>query len=51
MGRLDFDAQVVRAGWLACGALDEDELERRLGDGEVCIAGRRLAGSAPNSLL
>jgi hypothetical protein len=21
---------VVRAGWLACGALDEDELERRL---------------------
>src|SRR4051812_15695145 len=39
-GRLD--AEVVEAGLLAALAFDQDELERWLGDGEVCIAGPAL---------
>jgi hypothetical protein len=38
LGRFDLDAEVVQAGLLAGGALDQDELERRGGDGEVRVA-------------
>ncbi|HLN70135.1 MAG TPA: hypothetical protein VK280_23055 [Streptosporangiaceae bacterium] len=31
------------------GVLQQDEFERRLADGEVGVAGLRLAGSVPNS--
>jgi hypothetical protein len=46
----DFDAKVVQGAALA-GVLEQDELERRLGDGEVGVAGLRLAGPVPNSLV
>ena len=39
----DFDAEVVECPGLAV-AFDEDELERRLGDGEVGVAGTHLGG-------
>jgi hypothetical protein len=39
LGRVDLDAEMVqRAGRLG-GVLDQDQLERRLGDGEVGVAG------------
>src|ERR1700727_386488 len=41
-GGLDLDAEVVHPGGLAGGALDQDELERRLGDREVGVAGAAL---------
>ena len=40
----DFDAQMVRGATLA-GVFQQDQLQRRLGDGEVRVTGRRLAGS------
>src|SRR5690606_21049595 len=43
-GGLDLHAQMVQAGVLAGLALDEDELERGLGDGEVGVAGAALGG-------
>ena len=42
VGGVDLDAEVVHAGVLAGLALDEDELERRGGDGEVGVAGAAL---------
>lgn len=47
LGGLDLDAEVVEAAALA-GVLDEHELERGLRDGEVGVAGLRLAGSVLN---
>jgi hypothetical protein len=41
---------MIEAAALA-GVLQQDELERRLGNGEVGVAGRRLAGSASNSFV
>ncbi|GAX54228.1 hypothetical protein AQJ27_33715 [Streptomyces olivochromogenes] len=38
VGGLDFDAEVIHAGFLAGFALDQDELERRFGDGEIRVA-------------
>ena len=46
VGRLDLDAEVVQGARLAV-ALDQDQLQRRLGDGEVRVARpdlRRLGG-------
>jgi hypothetical protein len=43
-GGVDFDAEVVHPGGLARDALEQDELERRLGDGEVGVAGAALSG-------
>jgi hypothetical protein len=42
VGGLDLDAKVVQPGVLTALALDQDEIERRLGDGEVRIAGPTL---------
>jgi hypothetical protein len=41
VGRLDLDTEVVRRA-ASAGALDEDELQRRFGDGEVGVAGSPL---------
>src|SRR5581483_2229249 len=41
VGRLDLDPEVVQRAGLAV-ALDEDELERRVGHGEVGVAGLHL---------
>ena len=49
-GGLDLDAEVVHAGGLAGGALDEDELERRLRDREVGVAGAALGGLGAEQL-
>jgi len=43
VGAVDFDAEVVQGAALA-GVLQQDELERRLGDGEVGVAGPALGG-------
>src|SRR6266700_6136909 len=40
-GAVDFDAEVVQGAALA-GVLQQDQLERRLGDGEVGVAGPAL---------
>jgi hypothetical protein len=44
-GAVDLDAEVVQAAALA-GVLQQDELERRLGDGEVRVAGAPAALAA-----
>jgi hypothetical protein len=41
---------VVHPGGLAGGALDQDELERRLGDREVGVAGAALGGLGAEQL-
>ena len=45
----DLDTEVVEAAALA-RVFQQDQLERRLGDGEVRIPGPDLGGSVPNSL-
>ena len=47
-GRLGLDAEVVERA--ALGRLDEHELERRIGDLEVGVAGLALGGPVANSL-
>ncbi|EGJ73764.1 putative Glyoxalase/bleomycin resistance protein/dioxygenase [Streptomyces sp. Tu6071] len=44
VGALHLNTEVVQAGDLARLALDEDELERRRGDGEVRVSGAALGG-------
>lgn len=44
VGGLDFDAEVVHARCLACGASDKDELERGLDDSEVDVAVAEFGG-------
>ena len=44
------DAEVVDRAALA-GVLDQDQLERRLGHGEVRVAGLGLGGAVPKSLV
>ena len=49
VGGLDLDAEVVEGAALA-GVLDEHQLERRLGDGEVGVAVADLGGLGAEQL-
>jgi hypothetical protein len=47
VGAADLHTEVVQAGVLTGLALDQDQLERGLGNGEVGVAGAELGGSDP----
>jgi hypothetical protein len=48
---VDFYAEVVQAGVLGGVTLEEDDLERRLGDGEVGVAVAQFGGLGAESFV